>query len=243
MKKRFRLLAGPNGSGKSTLKRLLTDAYSVNFYTFLNADDIFAEVKRTGVYFFPILVSPTDYRAYVEQSTYEEDVKTQMLTQVVLTEDSIRFTDASAVNSYTIALLTNFLQDTLIAGSQSFSQETVFSHPSKIAALKKAHDAGYRTYLYFVATQNPALNISRVASRVTTGGHNVPEEKIIARFDRALANINAALPHCSRAYFFDNSDHLRLLAEYEETAGIKLKQPQTELPTWFLRLKVVPMGY
>ena len=40
--KRFRMIAGPNGSVKR-----LRDDYSVNFYTFVNTDDIFAQVART----------------------------------------------------------------------------------------------------------------------------------------------------------------------------------------------------
>ena len=47
MVKRFRMIAGPNGSGKSTLVKRLQDEYRVNFYTFVNADEIFAQVLRT----------------------------------------------------------------------------------------------------------------------------------------------------------------------------------------------------
>ena len=50
MTKRFRMIAGPNGSGKSTLADLLRRDYAVNFYTMLNADDIFAEVSKTRAY-------------------------------------------------------------------------------------------------------------------------------------------------------------------------------------------------
>ena len=48
MTPRFRMIAGPNGSGKTTLYRLLTGAYAVNFYTFLNADDMLAEARANG---------------------------------------------------------------------------------------------------------------------------------------------------------------------------------------------------
>lgn len=54
MIKRFRLIAGPNGSGKSTLMRQLATDYAVNFYDVLNADDIFAEVSRSGC-FLPLM--------------------------------------------------------------------------------------------------------------------------------------------------------------------------------------------
>jgi len=38
---RYRVVAGPNGSGKTTLMRRLAADYAVNFYSVLNADDIF----------------------------------------------------------------------------------------------------------------------------------------------------------------------------------------------------------
>ena len=62
--------------------------------------------------------------------------------------------ETDAINSYTIALFTNFLQQSAIRRGESFSQETVFSHPSKIDALRVAQEAGYRTYLYFIATDS-----------------------------------------------------------------------------------------
>ena len=48
MTPRLRMLAGPNGSGKSTLASQLTDDYAVNFYKFLNADMLFAEIAEYG---------------------------------------------------------------------------------------------------------------------------------------------------------------------------------------------------
>lgn len=54
MVSRFRMIAGPNGSGKSTLRAWLAHDYAVNFYNFLNADDILAEVVRSGVLFYAI---------------------------------------------------------------------------------------------------------------------------------------------------------------------------------------------
>jgi predicted ABC-type ATPase len=37
--------------------------------------------------------------------------------------------------------------------------------------LKKAQQRGFRTYLYFVATDNPTINISRVRNRVRIEAH------------------------------------------------------------------------
>jgi len=40
------------------------------------------------------------------------------------------------------------------------------SSPDKVNFLHRAKDAGFRVYLYYVATENPEINISRVAHRV-----------------------------------------------------------------------------
>ena len=103
---------------------------------------------------------------------------------------------------------------------------------SKVAALKSAEEAGYRTYVYFVATSDIAINIARIASRVQSGGHSVPREKVVARSIRTLENVGAALPFCSRAFFFDNSMlEMRFLAEYSK--GIGFVSVSDNLPSWF----------
>ena len=65
-----------------------------------------------------------------------------------------------------------------------------------------------------------------------SGGHSVPEEKVVARSIRALGNVGAALPFCSRAFFFDNSMlEMRFLAEY--TNGSGFVSVSDNLPSWF----------
>ena len=95
-----------------------------------------------------------------------------------------------------------------------------------------AEEAGYRTYLYFVATSDIAINIARIASRVLSGGHSVPNEKVVSRSVRTLENMSAALPFCSRAFFFDNSMlEMRFLAEYSKGNGFV--SVSDNLPSWF----------
>ncbi|MEE4342266.1 hypothetical protein V2J66_11620 [Pseudomonas alliivorans] len=53
------------------------------------------------------------------------------------------------------------------------------SHPSKVEIMREARHRGYRTYLYFVSTENPEINVGRVAIRVREGGH--PVESITVR--------------------------------------------------------------
>ena len=233
MTKRFRMIAGPNGSGKSTLAGLLRRDYAVNFYAMLNADDIFAEVSETHAYLPSLPVEGESLLRYARQSEYTPQTKSYFENgDISVVDDTVRFKTGEAINTYTIALLTNFLQSEHIASGKSFSQETVFSHPSKVAALKAAEEAGYRTYLYFVATSDIAINIARIASRVQSGGHSVPAEKVLARSKRTLENIGAALPFCSRAFVFENSMlEMRFLAGYSKERV--LVSVTDNLPAWF----------
>ena len=234
MVKRFRMVAGPNGSGKSTLVKRLQDDYKVNFYTFVNADDILAQVLKTGAYSPKFPVSKAELVKYAEESTYGEEVKAVYRSEAIRVDgDCVRF-EKSAINSYTIALFANFLQDRFLDRGESFSQETVFSHPSKVAALRRAFESGYRTYLYFVATANPKINKCRVENRRAQGGHDVPSDKIFTRYPRSIAQLKESLPYLSRAYVFDNSSaEMLFLGEYEKDDGWFFNQPIDSLPTWF----------
>jgi predicted ABC-type ATPase len=227
------MVAGPNGSGKSTLTALLRNDYAVNFYTLLNADDIFAEVSKSLSLLSPVPIEQEKLVEYVKASEYDDDVKKCFIEKRVFTErDIIKFSSHDAVNSYTIALVTNFLQSSCVKENVSFSQETVFSHPSKVDALKVAYGSGYRTYLYFVASQDISINLTRISNRVKCGGHDVPMEKVIARAKRSLVNIKKALPYCSRAFFFDNSSmEMEFLAEYSQENDMSVKSDN--LPDWF----------
>ena len=61
-----------------------------------------------------------------------------------------------------------------IAERRSFTTETVFSHPSRLAWFRAAKEAGYRLYLHVILVPEE-LAVRRVAVRVEIGGHGVPE--------------------------------------------------------------------
>ena len=239
------MVAGPNGSGKSTLMRRLAADYAVNFYDVLNADDIFSEVCRTNAYLPPMPVEPDALCRYAEDSSYPDGVKAFFRSRAISVEDDcVLFHAASAVNTYTVALLANFLQHACIRQGRSFSQETVFSHPSKVDALRFARENGYRTYLYFVSTDCWKINADRVAERALQGGHDVPREKIEARFRRSLDNLSRAFTYLSSAFFFDNSgDRMRYLAQWSAEEGFSIER-DIHLPHWasFMEMSVHGKG-
>jgi len=111
---------------------------------------------------------------------------------------------------------------------------TVMSSADKIDFLKKAGECGYKTYLYFIATDSPEINVSRVRYRVTQGGHDVAKDKIISRYFRSLDLLTCAIKNSWRAYVFDNSGGAEfLLAESKEGKIIEIKSDV--VPAWFDR--------
>ena len=64
------------------------------------------------------------------------------------------------------------------------------------------------------------------------GGHSVPEDKIISRYQRSLDLLKEAIQFANRAYIFDNSTHERIwLAEI--TDGHLLEMRTDQVPAWF----------
>jgi predicted ABC-type ATPase len=88
---------------------------------------------------------------------------------------------------------------------QSFTFETVMSHPSKIDVMRHAKEVGFFVQLFFIATNNPDINVARVKKRVSMGGHDVPEHLIRQRYERTLNLLPQAIEASHMAYLFDNS--------------------------------------
>lgn len=94
----------------------------------------------------------------------------------------------------------------LVDDGVSFASETVFSHPSKLELLQQARDRGYTVALYVVALDDPQRLLSRVAQRVREGGHDVPAERILARYTRTMAHLADAVVVANAAYLYDARD-------------------------------------
>lgn len=86
-----------------------------------------------------------------------------------------------------------------------FCFETVLSTERNIRLLEKAKEKGYFIRCYYILTADPMINVLRVRSRVESGGHDVPEEKIIMRYDRALGLIKDLVKICDVCHIYDNS--------------------------------------
>jgi predicted ABC-type ATPase len=138
------------------------------------------------------------------------------------------------LDAYEAARVADSVRRELVKQRESFVFETVFSDPAgaKLTFLKEAGQAGYTVVLCFVGISGPDTSEERVAMRVSQGGHDVPHEKLVARFPRILANLKAAVRELPHVWIFDNDDlrtPFRLLAVYENGQAVKLTKP---IPKW-----------
>ena len=101
----------------------------------------------------------------------------------------------------------------LVASGMSFVSETVFSHPSKIALIENAQAAGYVVVLLVVCMDQPERLLARVHQRVSEGGHSVPDQRILERYPRTLANLKIAVRQADMAMLYDNPGDVREKAE------------------------------
>ncbi|MGN6196772.1 MAG: zeta toxin family protein [Ginsengibacter sp.] len=232
--KRMRVFAGPNGSGKTTLINKLKDL--VQFGIYVNADDIEKTISELGFLpldDFKILLTTQQVQSYFEQSEFSpKKLNTPDLWKSFTIQDNKLFL-TEAVNSYIAADIANFLREELLNAEISFSYETVMSHSSKVEFLKKAQKKNYKIYLYFIATDDPEINISRVKIRIAQKGHSVNPETIKKRYYKSLENLKSAIILSNRAFVFDNSGEIaKLIAEI--CGGNEMKEFDKEtLPNWF----------
>ena len=88
-----------------------------------------------------------------------------------------------------------------------FCFETVLSTERNIKLLQKARQGGYFIRCYYILTADPMINVLRVKSRVEAGGHDVPEDKIVTRYDKSLNLVKELVKHCDVYHIYDNSEN------------------------------------
>jgi len=122
----------------------------------------------------------------------------------------------------------------LVRLKESFAFETVFSDPvgDKVSSLKAAAQSGYTVVLCFIGLSSPAVSEQRVAMRVAQGGHDVPSDKLLARFPRTLANLKTAMRELSHVLVFDNDDLRRPFRRVAIVEAGRVVWSAKPLPCW-----------
>lgn len=228
------MFAGPNGSGKSTLKTVLPPEL---LGVYLNPDEMEREMKTSGgleIAAYGVAVDLEEIRKFFRGSYLLAIAGLADVADRIAISDGHLCVASGDANSYVASVTADFFRQRLLATKSTFTLETVMSHPSKVELLRQARQIGYRTYLYFIATEDPLINISRVEARVRRGGHDVPKDRIENRYHASLALLMDAIHHTNRAHIFDNSgegqEHTWLA---EVTEGRELEMKTDQMPVWF----------
>jgi predicted ABC-type ATPase len=108
------------------------------------------------------------------------------------------------------------LRNKLIEKKSDFTFETVLSTDRNLLLLQKAKENGYEIRCIYVLTCNADINVSRVKSRVLEGGHDVPEDKIRSRYDKALKLLPKIIDISDKILIFDNSEMPYLIFKKDE---------------------------
>ena len=238
---RLRMFAGPNGSGKSTIKAVVESAIGPDLFgVYVNPDEIEELIRRSSVLDltgYRVDTSAKEILGFFRQSPFlAEKGLADKAVALSFENGTLSFAEVE-VDSYLASVAADFIRQKLLDAGLTFTFETVMSSRDKVEFLRKAQDKGFRTYLYYVATEDPDINISRVESRVAEGGHPVSRDKIISRYYRSLELLLEAVQYSNRAYIFDNSSFDRSstgrvwIAEVTDASVFEFKSDA--MPYWF----------
>ena len=126
-----------------------------------------------------------------------------------------------------------------------FAFETTLGGQTMTELLERAAEEGLAVHVWFAGLESAELHIERVRQRVARGGHDIPREKIVERYDSGRKNLVRLLPHLASVRVYDNSVEAdpgrgltpaprRLLHSVERkiVAPTKLRSLLADTPEW-----------
>lgn len=154
-----------------------------------------------------------------------------------LSDAGLRFINADELSAslglspYEAAEFAASVRRELVNQRESFIFETVLSDlvGEKVEQLASYAALGYTVVLIFNRIESANQSSSRVAMRVCQGGHDVPDDKLRARFDRTLANLQRAIERLPHVIVFSNEDlsnPYQLIAAYENGRAMDQKEEE-----------------
>ena len=104
---------------------------------------------------------------------------------------------------------------------RTFAIETTLSGRGYVRRIRQWRADGYTVKLIFLSLATPEEAITRVKSRVSQGGHDVPEAVIRRRFNAGLRNFQNIYRHCVDNWFgYNNSGTIPTKKELTNEEGV-----------------------
>jgi predicted ABC-type ATPase len=109
---------------------------------------------------------------------------------------------------------------------QTIGVETVLSTPKYRDLIGTARGKAFEIRMLYVVLDSAALQLKPIRIRVAEGGHDVPEDKVIARRQRSFQQLALFAEHLDRLVIFNNSTGEPSLAAYKRyTRPLQLLEP------------------
>jgi predicted ABC-type ATPase len=108
----------------------------------------------------------------------------------------------------------------LVREQRNFAFETTCSGRSYLRFLRECQSAGWRVSLLYLWLPSPEECIRRVAQRVRSGGHSIPEDVVRRRYWAGVRNMrDLYLPLADLARIYDNGQSMQRLVAEKDWSG------------------------
>lgn len=95
-----------------------------------------------------------------------------------------------------------------IARKEDFAFETTLSGRTYLQRIKDWRKEGWHVELFYLYLPNPESSAMRVEFRVKQGGHDIPQDAILRRYPRSVANLFEYAEICDNVTCYDNSESI-----------------------------------
>ena len=98
--------------------------------------------------------------------------------------------------------------------------------------MREARANGYHVRLVYITTQSSYINVDRVSARVREGGHDVPVDKTISRYDKSMGLVAEAAKIADSAVIYNNSFENPVLIAEKSLEKVWSIYPQKPPSSW-----------
>lgn len=103
-----------------------------------------------------------------------------------------------------------------------------------IKKLTKIKNQDYYIIMYYIGLNSSQESINRIKNRVLKGGHNIPTDDVLRRFNNRIEAIKRVLPYCDEVIFYDNENGFVKVAEIKNN---KFNYSNGYRPKWLEEYK------
>ncbi|NOT74975.1 MAG: hypothetical protein HOP08_08595 [Cyclobacteriaceae bacterium] len=109
-------------------------------------------------------------------------------------------------------------RDTAMSEGKDFAFETNFSSGLTMDLANQFKEKGYDVNLIYLGLDNPTIAASRVKTRVSLGGHDIPLETIYFNFYEGIKGVKNNLSFFATNSFFNSTVRPALVASFDKNA-------------------------